>query len=1016
MKKIFTKMLSLVVAIVVMTSMLCITSLAADLASTAPVHMVQTFDNTDLSLWEVDTDKSSTSAHSVTNGALQVTGTDGKLYSYFQPVTDWAYVSFDVRFDENNSSTTYASTGIHIGGTTADGGVSPAASIVATGNADSESLIATYSSSSTTTTLVSNIAENEWYNVKVLLNLAAQTYDVYVNNTAIATNLAFRYTLTDVFRIQISNKKTVNSFDNFYAGPLLSSISEDFESISSLGGSASPVWTTTLLPTSAGVTGGLSASVETDPLNESNSALSLKDALKGTYNSTTGGAGCVEVYADMQPMYGVSHVSFDMQFAGAATGSYNSGVHIQNRYDTTAGSAKVVASLLYTTSGLVLRNGSGVDTAVLSTVDFDTWYTIRFVFDAYAETLDLYIDDELVADDFAFRYSTDGVSRIKFTTDSSASNTSNFIDNLSAWQTEYIDESFEDYDSYLWGVKTSTTASTSLTAGAAADPDNAENTVIKLTDTTSGSVEVRSDMIPQEGTCYVNFDMRLAGTASGSNFSGVHILDYTTGTEHKVASFMYSASNGFYLNGVNSSGVQTSGSTLVLKSASDVSFNTWYNVKFVIDTTAQEMDVYIDNELIKSGVDFRVSDATKVSRILLATDTGNSTNAVNYFDNIYAGPLKNFALYKGKGTARQSAEHVSGGAMTVEGYWPTDGNILYVARYDEDGVLKEVYPEAIGASKWGEVVFENVTYGDTIQCFLWNGTSLAPVMDIVEFTKAGIESCVVTYPEYAMKAATFNINDGNSTDAAVINLMNTYGVSATFALDGTETNSSIYSGDNIEVANHTTHIEMYLTESYTDDEGNPVTAPTYDECVASIETAESDISSTYGVTPTGLVWPYFAPEERDFFSTLKTYAADNGYEYIRDSQVTDSFDLPTDWQDWGITGWVQAANTDALLAKADEFAALNPSSVKIFSVAGNGEDMTESQLTSFYTSLFGKISGDDIWKATNIEICSYLKASDELVITKESIYNPTDTTLYMLVNGSRWIAEPASYAHELVTD
>lgn len=1013
MKKIFTKMLSLVVALVVMTSMLCITSLAADLASTAPVHMVQTFDNTDLSLWEEDTGY--TNDQSVVDGALRVTATNGKLYSYFQPVNDWAYVSFDVRFDEKSSSASYASTGIHIGGTTESGDVSPAASIVASGTAGKEELIA-YNGSSPTT-LVSDIAENEWYNVKVILNLADQMYDVYVNNTAIATNFAFRFTLTDVFRIQISNKKTVNSFDNFYAGPLLSSISEDFESISTLNGSASPVWTTTLIPTAAGSIDGLSASVETDPLDSTNSALNLVDTLEGTY--TTTGYGCVEVYADMQPMYGISNVSLDIQFAGTTTGSYNSGLHIQNRYDSTNGSSRTVASLLYTSKGLVLRNGSNVDTTVLSTFDFDKWYNIRFVFDAYRKKLDLYIDGKLVADDFDFRFSTDAVSRIKLTTDAPSGDTSNFIDNISAWQTEYIDENFEEYDSYLWSTKTSTTASDSLKAEAAADPDNAENTVIKLTDKTTGYVEVRSDTVPQEGTCYVNYDVRYDGTAAGSFASGFHIVDYTTGTEYKVASLMYSSTDGFFLNGVNSSGTRASDSTYSLIAASDFKFNTWYNVKFVIDTTTQKLDVYINNECVASNVDFRVADATKVSRILLATNAGSSdlsNNTVNYYDNIYAGPLKSFALYKGKGTALKSAEYVSNGTITVEGYWPEDGNILYVARYNEDGALREVYSEAIGASKWGEVVFENVTYGDTIRCFLWDEISLTPVIGKVEFTKAGIESCVVTYPEYAMKAATFNINDGNATDAAVIGLMNTYGINATFGLDGTETNSSIYNNSNFEIANHTTHIEMYLTESYTDDLGNTVTAPTYDECVTSIETAEAAIASKYSVTPTGLVWPYFAPEERDFFSTLKTYAASNGYEYIRDSQVTGSFDVPTDWQDWDVTGWVQAANTDALLAKADEFAALNPSSVKILSVAGNGEDMTETELTSFYTSLFGKISGSDIWKATNIEICSYLKASEKLVITSESIYNPTDTTLYMLVNGSPWIAEPASYAHEVVAD
>ena len=86
------------------------------------------------------------------------------------------------------------------------------------------------------------------------------------------------------------------------------------------------------------------------------------------------------------------------------------------------------------------------------------------------------------------------------------------------------------------------------------------------------------------------------------------------------------------------------------------------------------------------------------------------------------------------------------------------------------------------------------------------------------------------------------------------------------------------------------------------------------------------------------------------------------------------------------------------------------------SFAGNGEDMTEAELISFYTSLFDKLSAKDIWKATNIEIVRYIKACDKLEITEDYIFNPTNETIYMVVNDEQWVAEPNSYAHNIAEE
>ena len=281
------------------------------------------------------------------------------------------------------------------------------------------------------------------------------------------------------------------------------------------------------------------------------------------------------------------------------------------------------------------------------------------------------------------------------------------------------------------------------------------------------------------------------------------------------------------------------------------------------------------------------------------------------------------------------------------------------------------------------------------------------------FKRLGIKSYMITYPSFGTKAVTFNINDAQATDAAVIDLMHQYGINATFGLTDATENYEIYNHEDFEIANHTTHIEMYLDEEYVDDNGNTVTPPTYEDCVASIEAAETAITEGSGTTPSGLVWPYMAPEEREIFNKLKLYAGTSNYEYIRDSQVTGSYELPADWNDWGISAWVQKDNTESIMTLVDKYKNLNTNLFKILSIAGNGSDMTEAELLAFYEDLFKAVADEEIWKATNVELCEYIKATNKLEITKDYIYNPTDVTLYMIVNGAEWVAEPASYAHPI---
>jgi len=104
--------------------------------------------------------------------------------------------------------------------------------------------------------------------------------------------------------------------------------------------------------------------------------------------------------------------------------------------------------------------------------------------------------------------------------------------------------------------------------------------------------------------------------------------------------------------------------------------NTWYNVKFILNTETKTFDTYINNQAVATGTFFRGSAADEVSRIKFTTDSA-SNNTVNYIDNVYAGQLDyNFI------SASVTDSVVE--ALIVQGDKPAD---IYAAAYYDKRLL-----------------------------------------------------------------------------------------------------------------------------------------------------------------------------------------------------------------------------------------------------------------------------------------------------------------------------------------
>ncbi len=245
-----------------------------------------------------------------------------------------------------------------------------------------------------------------------------------------------------------------------------------------------------------------------------------------------------------------------------------------------------------------------------------------------------------------------------------------------------------------------------------------------------------------------------------------------------------------------------------------------------------------------------------------------------------------------------------------------------------------------------------------------------------------------TFPGGKRKAFTVSYDDGWPQDRRLIGLMNKYGIKGTFNLNSGEklfTNidnpKELYKGH--EVAVHT------LSHAYLNRVA-PQTA-TYE-----VIKDRENLEKVFGGTVRGLAYPHSAFDE-ETIQILKNC----GIKYARTVQCNPNFGLPTDWYRWNPS----CTDLDPkLLDICDKFLDLEIlfNQSYVFSVYGHAHFLDDEEgRWERVEAMYQKISeSDDIWCATNIEICDYLSAFKQLVMSVDCkyIYNPTTTTLSLIYN------------------
>lgn len=255
---------------------------------------------------------------------------------------------------------------------------------------------------------------------------------------------------------------------------------------------------------------------------------------------------------------------------------------------------------------------------------------------------------------------------------------------------------------------------------------------------------------------------------------------------------------------------------------------------------------------------------------------------------------------------------------------------------------------------------------------------------------------VPTFPKWLSKAVTFSYDDGPLNDTRLVGIFNKHGLKCTFNLNGggasfdavrdpawLETRKGVseqYAGHEVAVhgAAHETWDFMTPPDVMTDVLSNRVA-----------------LEATVGYPVTGCAYPCGS------YAMSKAalgILASCGIDYSRTTAERWN-EVPADFLEWNPT-WHHNAVDDARL---DEFLASKPEcGPAVMYIWGHSFEFRTEEDWARMESICGRLAGrDDIWYATNIAICKYMKAVGrlEFSVRGDHVFNPTAVTVYGYVDG-----------------
>lgn len=247
----------------------------------------------------------------------------------------------------------------------------------------------------------------------------------------------------------------------------------------------------------------------------------------------------------------------------------------------------------------------------------------------------------------------------------------------------------------------------------------------------------------------------------------------------------------------------------------------------------------------------------------------------------------------------------------------------------------------------------------------------------------------LVYPEGKFKALTLSYDDGRTADRRLVEILNTYGIKGTFHI-----NAGLLEQDQRIPADE-------IAELY---EGHEVSAHTWSHPTIARSPKEAIIyelmedrkrlEDIVGYPIRGMSYPNGSYNEKliDMLPFL-------GIEYGRVVPSTQEFSIPQNWYQWQPT----CHHKHQLQEKAEQFAALHKSQyLYLMYVWGHSYEFDQDNNWEVIEQFCQYIGGrDDIWYATNIEICDYHHKFDQLQFAANGkwVVNPFASSIWLNVDG-----------------
>lgn len=266
-----------------------------------------------------------------------------------------------------------------------------------------------------------------------------------------------------------------------------------------------------------------------------------------------------------------------------------------------------------------------------------------------------------------------------------------------------------------------------------------------------------------------------------------------------------------------------------------------------------------------------------------------------------------------------------------------------------------------------------------------------------------MKQCYMRFPGGKKKAFTISYDDNITQDERLIRKMEQYHIKGTFNIipgwfakedavfpEGeTYINvtrrkaEAMYDNSLVEVANH----------GY--DHQKSTTLPAI-QLMEDIIKCRQELEAMCGRIITGYAYPYGLYNE-----TVTQILKNAGISYARTVESTYEFHLP---EDWLILNPTCHHADPKLMDLAEKFVKDTVADDSyLFYVWGHTFEFDEQDNWHIVDDLFEKVADkEDVWYATNGEICNYHKKYQQLIFSQDGkrIYNPTDTTIWLEIDNT----------------